>query len=346
MIKILFVGESWLGSCARSLREALARNKDIELEEISEDVGFPIGKSFASRVLNRMGHHIFRVDFENGLLAKIDGFKPDILLVYKGFRIDSRCLRRIKSRGVKTVNVYPDYSPHAYGASHKLAIGNYDLIISTKIFHPERWASIYGYSNRCEFVPQGFDPVLHYRESESKRYEYDLVVVATYREEYGSLMLSLADELADSQIRVAIGGYGWSQIQSELPRAWKCIGEVHGREYIDTLRSSKICLAPLNTEVVILGARQPGDQDTTRTYELAAANCFFIHQSTPYVKELFEGTGLPFFSNAAEVVKHVKYFIDREEERSKIVAAVHALVTERHSLDVRALDIIQLLGTV
>ena len=40
-MKVLFIGESWLGSCARSMREALARQVDVELDEIDEDGFLP-----------------------------------------------------------------------------------------------------------------------------------------------------------------------------------------------------------------------------------------------------------------------------------------------------------------
>jgi hypothetical protein len=35
--------------------------------------------------------------------------------------------------------------------------------------------------------------------------------------------------------------------------------------------------------VVSSGVKQPGDGDSTRTYELAASCCFFLHQSADYV---------------------------------------------------------------
>ena len=343
-MKLLYVGESWLGSCARSLREALARCEGIELEEISEDVGFPAGSSLPSRVLNRLAQPIYRRDFENGLLCKIDAFKPDVLITYKGFRITSRCLEAIRVRGVRTVNVYPDCSPHAHCTDHRKAVGGYDLVISTKPFHPTYWKSTYGYSNRCIFVPQGYDPNLHYRKAMSDHYKFDIVLIATYRQEYGRLILEISEELASLPMRVAIGGYGWSHLESKLPEGWTCIGAVHGREYIETIRSARICLAPLTTEIHISGQRQPGDQDTTRTYELAAAYCFFIHQRTAYIEAMFRGTDLPLFGDPRELTQHVRYYLSHAEQRVAIATSVHDLITDTHSLDSRAKIIFDLLN--
>ena len=37
-MRILFVGESWLGSCARSLKEAMTRQPGVDLDEVNEDL--------------------------------------------------------------------------------------------------------------------------------------------------------------------------------------------------------------------------------------------------------------------------------------------------------------------
>jgi hypothetical protein len=41
------------------------------------------------------------------------------------------------------VNIYPDLSPPAHGEQHKKAVGQYDLVISKKPFHPAIWGDLW-----------------------------------------------------------------------------------------------------------------------------------------------------------------------------------------------------------
>ena len=72
--------------------------------------------------------------------------------------ISRRLVRQMKARGVLTVNVFPDCSPHAHGRGLSRAIGEYDLVVSAKPFHPGGWQHVYGLRNTCVCVPHGYDP--------------------------------------------------------------------------------------------------------------------------------------------------------------------------------------------
>ena len=68
---------------------------------------------------------------------------------------------------------------------------------------------------------------------------------------------------------------------------------------------------------VINGVRQPGDEDTTRTYELAAAHCFFIHRRTDFVKTLYsEADEVPMYDAPEELAEKILYYLSRPDERS------------------------------
>lgn len=243
-----------------------------------------------------------------------------------------------------TVNVYPDLSPHAHGRAHRIAVGAYDLVISTKQFHSAHWRATYGYRNPCEFVPQGYDPKLHLVTTPVAAQAWDVVLLATWRPEYGRLVRDLARELGDTRVRVAIGGNGWENRREDLPREWVLLGGVDGRRYVETLRMGRICLAPLTRDMVVDGERQPGDVDTTRTYELAAAHCFFVHRRTEFVTSLYdERLEVPMFDDAAELAAHIRWFLPREDARREMAAAAHRRAVPAYSLDARAGEIVSLL---
>lgn len=339
-MKILFVGESWLGSCARSLREALARIPEVELDEFNEDAVFPAARARWLRAIGRLLYPFYRRDFNQQLTAKACAFQPDVLVTYKGTQVHADLIQAMRSQGILTVNVYPDCSPHSHGMKHRLAVGEYDLVVSSKAYHPGSWADTYGYTNSCVFVPQGYDPTLHLSSQPPADFEYDLVMVATYRAEYGELLENLGRLLPDPEFRVVIGGYGWNALLHRFPSHWKFPGRVEGKGYLETLRKGKICIAPLNRSVSIQGQHQPGDVDTTRTYELAAAQCFFIHQRTDFARGLYTEDEVPMFDDASELADHIRQYLPKEELRTRMASAAHRRAVPAYSIDARAAEVV------
>ena len=345
-MKVLYIGESWLGSCARSIKEALARQPGIVLDEVNEDLFFPIAhREKWLRGIHQVLRPSYRREFYRETLKKIRIINPDCIIAYKGWHLGADFLRAIKALAIPTINIYPDYSPHAYGRAHKEAVGVYDMIISSKPFHPRLWQSTYGYSNTCLYVPQGYEPALHLVDSPESNQPFDITMVATWRPEYGELMKRLGKLLDKKNIKVGIGGNGWSEHRSDYPDNWVFAGALHGRAYIDWLRSGKICLAPVTRDVRIGDAQQPGDEDTTRTYELAAAHCFFIHRRTDLVQTLYdETTEVPMYDSADELAEKILHYLPRSKERLRLARNAHQRAVPAYSLDARAADICQIIS--
>ena len=343
-MKILFIGEAWLGSCARSLREALARTGSIELDDFDEQAPFPKSECRWLRAINRVLLPAYELDFDRQVLARARALQPDVVMTYKGVHLHQPLIGRLRKLGILTVNVYPDCSPHAHGGRHRRAVGAYDLVISTKAYHPELWRSLYGYDNRCDFVPQGYDPSLHLVRDPPSDFRFDVAMIATYRAEYGKLIIDFSHALNDARVSVAIGGYGWDAVRAQLPPHWTFLGAVSGWNYVSILRGAKICIAPLTREVVVNGCMQPGDIDTTRSYELAAAHCFFFHRRTDYAKILYdEATEVPMFDSARELADLTVHYLARDVERMRMSDAAHRRAVPAYSLDARAKEIIEIL---
>lgn len=343
-MKILYVGESWQGSYARSMKEALSRQPGITLSEVSEDAWMPRVKGIFLRGVNRLLWPAYRREMFGEIRRQIDRFRPAVLITYKGHSLSADILKEIKTRGITIVNIYPDYSPHAYGERHRKAVAEYDLVISTKPFHPPLWKTLYGYDNPCVFVPHGYNPHLHLDASEPTGYCYDLGMIATWRPEYGEWMTKLAACLDDSKITVGIGGHGWQQRRVLYPKGWSFVGPISGHGYIEWLRSARICLAPVNRRVVINGQTQPGDEDTTRTYELAAGRCFFLHRRTDYLQTIYdEKTEVPMYDSPEELAELIARFLPNEQERRRFADAAHRRAVPAYSLDARAAEIMDLI---
>jgi hypothetical protein len=341
-MKILFVGESWLGSSARSLREALARRPDIELAEVNVDHVAPNARGLALRLANRLLGPLQIKELEAAVTLAVATFRPDCVLFYKGWHFSRAYLAGLKAGGPFIANVFPDCSPHAHGRRLARAMGVYDLVISTKSFHPALWASTYHYSNRCVFVPHGYDPWVHLRQAPSATEDIDVALVATGRAEYHALIRELAARLGGEGLEMAIAGSAWRPLVGKLPKGWRLVGPRHGPDYIELIQRAKIILAPLQRQVEVDGRLQPGDGETTRTYELAAAHCFFIHRSTDDISMLYNPyTECPQYESAADLAEQIRFYLPNADLRRAIAAAAHARAVPAYSLDQRAADIVK-----
>jgi glycosyltransferase involved in cell wall biosynthesis len=336
-MKILFVGATWKGSSDRSLREALVNIPGLWIDDIGEDHYATKGGSVVVRISNRLLRRWYQAELATEILQRIYTLNPDALVVYKGGLVTAETIRQVQTCGICTVNIFPDCSPHAYGQQLKEVMGTYDLVVSTKPFHPQNWAKIYGYSNPCVFVPHGYDPQVHFWLEPPKEQDIDLVCAASWRPQYERLMVEMAGLLQDVHLSVALAGNGWAERRYLFPSHWQFPGGLYGRAYGEFLRRGKIAIAPVHTEVVIDGARQPGDEDTTRTYELAAAGCFFLHRRTPYVQQIYdEATEVPMWASAQEMVALIRQYLPCETDRRAMAAAAHRRAVPAYSIPARA----------
>lgn len=341
-LRILFVGETWQGSSARSMREALAALPSVSMDEIGEDHYLPRHRMKKLRAIHRLLAPVYRADLRREIELKCISFKPDVLMIYKGNGVDKDLVNWAQARGIYTVNVFPDYSPHAYGSRLKLAMGAYDLVISTKPFHPGGWREIYSYQNECVCVPHGYDPTVHYWADQSTQQDIDVVLAASWRPQYEGLMVALAAELEGTKISVSLAGPGWVERSSLFPDHWQFPGSLFGRAYGEMVRRGKIVIAPVHRDVIIDGIRQPGDEDTTRTYELAAASCFFLHQRTPFAQEVYdEKSEVPMWDDAAEMARLIKRFLPDEIGRRAMAARAHARAAPNYSIPARAVEVLE-----
>jgi glycosyltransferase involved in cell wall biosynthesis len=347
MTRILFVGDTWQGSSARSLREALAVNPHVVVNDVGVDRFLPNYTHLPLRVANRVLRRLQVRELEGAVLRALNGFRPDVLVVHKGIGINASLIAHIREAGVPTVNVFPDCSPHAHGKQLHDAIGCYDLVISNKPYHPPHWRSVYGYNNRCVCVPHGYDPTVHYWPKPPDSAKYDVALCGTWRAEYHQHMRAFAKALGDDSVSVAIGGVGWEPYRNELPSHWELVGPRVGRTYGEFLRSARVALAPVTRELVIRGVRQPGDEETTRTYELAAAQCFFIHQRTDFVSTVYdEATEVPFWSDGAEMAELVRRWLPDESGRRAMAARAHARAVPAYSIPNRAAQVLRYVEAV
>lgn len=338
-MRLLFVSDTWKGAMGRSFREVLSALPGTEIDEIGLDHYGLKGRSLMIRAANRALTPWRAAEIANEIQRKVHHFRPEVVLVVKGPMIDASTIRHAKQAGALTVNRFPDCSPHAHGERLKRSIGEYDLVLSTKAYHPPNWRSVYGYSNRCVCIPHGYSPQHHLWDAPPREEEQDIdvVMMATWRPQYEQLLLAMAAELNTAGMQVVIAGADWQDHKHRLPSHWRFPGALLGRAYTATLRRAKIVVAPVHTEMAVRGEVQPGDEDTARTYELPAAYCFFLHRRTPMAQTLYsETTEVPMWEDGRELAGLIRRYLPLASERRRMAQAARQRAVPAYSLEARA----------
>ncbi|RYG56846.1 MAG: hypothetical protein EON56_03445, partial [Alphaproteobacteria bacterium] len=83
-MRVLFIGDSWKGSSARSFREVLSSLPGIQVDDIGLDHYILKGKSVILRTANRLLAPWQQAEIADEIARKIKHFEPDVMLVAKG----------------------------------------------------------------------------------------------------------------------------------------------------------------------------------------------------------------------------------------------------------------------
>ena len=92
------------------------------------------------------------------------------------------------------------------------------------------------------------------------------------------------------------------------------------------------------------GRAYPGDEDTTRTYELPAMGAFVIHRRTERARSLFdEDSEMPMFDSPQELAEQIRRGLADPDRREAMRRRAQERAVPRDSLDNRAAEFIGIL---
>ncbi len=339
-LRILFLGESWWGSCARACSAALRRGGHL-VHHIDESMFVPRWQSIGGRLFRRALMPMIVRDY-NAFVLKMDKqFMPDVVLVFKGTYLAGQTIRNMIGQGHFVANYFPDTSFKAHGKILEEAIPCYSLVATTKTYHLHELAKVLPSEKFC-FIPHGFDQDVHQKqtvtESEQKTYGCDVSFIGTYTQKKHETLEALLGKIP--RLNLKIWGNGWNQ-KREGKLASKIMGRaVEGQEYSKAICSSKINLGILSGPVPH-GPDSLEDEISTRTYEIPACGGFFLHERTSEVLSLYEeGKEIACFSNFEELPQKIEYYLTHEEERKTMAeAGRERAVTSGYSYDHRMRDL-------
>ncbi len=339
MLRILFLGENWFGSCARACCYAL-RRAGCDVQDIDIQTLMPQWRQPSNRVIARLLRPRIVREYNDLILDSAAHFRPDILLVFKGSFVQSSTLSELRSSGVALYNYYPDTSPSAHGRHLTNSIRAYDCVFYTKKF----WGASVpeGLEGRhMVYLPHGYDADVHLplslNSADTQLYGQNVLLVAGHTLEKERLLSALVQ--FRPHINLQIYGPRWTEL-ARSPKLRPYIRGVplYGRQYAKAIAASAICLGILSGKV--RGVTQ-GDETTTRSFEIPACGGFMLHVRTSELLEQYEEDHeVACFGSVEELAEKIDYYLAHPKERQAIARAGHLRCVPAYSYDRRMAEIL------
>ena len=339
MLRILFIGENWYGSNARSCADAL-RRMGHDVLDIDQQTFFPQVSMFTSRAVRRLIWFRLVEEFNQFILRQSESFQPDIVLAFKGAEIFAKTLQSLRRQGALLYNYFPDTSAFAHGKWLPQSLPEYDCVFYTKPFWysdvTKRMTLRAGY-----FLPHGYDPLLHRPVRLDARdisdYGCDVSFIGTHSPHKETLLKKLIGLRPNLDLR--IWGNSWEQCGS--PDLNKYINgfALNGDRYTRGIQAARVNLAIMRGPVA--GASS-GDLTTSRTYTVPASGGFMLHERNPEVLDLYkEGEEIACFESAEELAEKIDFYLPYPQERERIARSGHARCVPAYSYDDRMAELIR-----
>ncbi len=335
MLRVLFVGENWYGSCARACCYAL-RRLGCDVRDIDLQTFFPQLRRRSSRLALRAVAPRLVAEFNQHILEVARHFQPDWLLAFKGSYLRAETLRALRHSGIALYNYYPDRMIFARGTPMENAIPEYDCVFDTKRY----WdgdTNQHIHPRARVFLPHGYDPEIHrtiaLEDRDLSQFGCDVSLVATHmpvKEELVDELLTLHPAL-DLQI----WGGRWENCRSSRVKAHVRGLDVRGLSYAKAVLASRINLAVMGV------TPEARDETSTRTYEIPACGGFMLHQRSAEVLDIFsDAKEMATFESAKDLAGKIDYYLAHAEERQRIARAGQQRCVPAYSYDNRMAEVL------
>lgn len=341
-MKILCIGEEWRGSNSSGLFYAFSRLGHVTQIVNEREFISASAKNITIKSLNRLIRPMQIKDFNDNLLKTYDSFKPKCVLVYKGAFLYPETIRYFKKNSI-VVNFFPDVSFFDHGSYIGRCITLYDWVFSTKSFAKHDLVKHFNYHN-VTYLPHGFDPWVHLNNN--RLFEDVFACEASFIGNFSKKKESYLENILsrNKNLDLMIWGNNWRRQMNEkgglIERCVKDIS-VTGDAYVAAIKMSKVNIALLSEN----GRNSSsGDEITSRTFHIPAAGGFMLHERTDEFLEYFEeDVEACCFSSAEELSDKISFYIKNDLLRNKIAKKGHEMVVREHTLDRRAMVLLETL---
>ena len=318
-LRIVCVGETWLGSDARAAFAALRRMGHATYV-IDEAHFVPTEWStFAGRAARKLLRGVMVAELRHRASAMLRLVKPDALFVFKGNYVSPGILRDARQIGVLSVNYYPDVSFFTHGRQLPQTLPHYDHVFTAKTFGVADMRK-HGVRSISSLAP-GYDPDVHRPMSLSaadrEAFGCDVSFIGTWSPKKEAILSGLRTALPG--IRLRVWGNQWEKRTTRaLDDSVMGIG-ITGDDYSRAICASRICLGLLSEART--GASS-GDLITARTFQIPACGTMMLHEFNDEAATYFtENVEAAFFRSNTDLASTVEHFLAEPSERNAIAAA-------------------------
>lgn len=333
-LRILCIGETWLGSDARSAFSAL-RRMGHSTYVIDEAHFVPTEwTSLPARLLRKVFRPVMVEELRGRTAQLVNLLEPHALFVFKGNYVTSRLLRDASAAGTLSVNYYPDVSFMTHGAELPRALPHYDHVFNAKSFGLADMRA-HGVKS-VSFLAPGFDPEVHrpmtLSAADDARFGCDVSFIGTWSPKKEAILTALHDAMP--QLRIRIWGNQWEKRRrGSLDSCVMGMG-ITGDDYARAICASRICLGLLSEA---RPGSSSGDLITARTFQIPACGAFMLHERNEEVAGYFtEDSEAAFFASPAELAGKVRFYLDNSERRSDVAQrGLRRSVESDYSVDER-----------
>lgn len=290
---------------------------ELSYERAFQALGCEVGR-FDLKQVSRLLEPFWKRVVNQRIFKVLNQFKPDLILVVKGYYLWPRTIQRIQELKKYLVFCFNGDSPFNLifsGASNKNilnAIPHYDCyLIWTGAIIGRLYKSG---ARKAERIPFGFDSRLHHplnlSAAERDNYGNDIAFVGNWDKEREVWLR----EIGHFDLGIWGEGYWKRRCKDKTLRSRWRKKAMYGEGASLVLNSSKISLN-------ILRNQNKGNHNM-RTFEAPACGAFVLAERSPEALEFFqEDKEAVYFSSPEELREKSRYYLQHEEERKRIAQA-------------------------
>ncbi|WP_280276464.1 CgeB family protein [Nocardia wallacei] len=334
-MRILYVGDDWVGSNARSLADGFRRAGHEVVVVDTTAVTLPGRLSppwvYAKLARRRAPWTVSGVHDEIDALAA--DFVPDLLFAFKAVHLDQARLLSVPA--ALRVHYSPDdvANPENISADYLRYEAEWDLVVTTKRHNVgemrERGA------RAVTYVASAYDPAWHRPCARRGPDRFLAGFIGARRPDRTGLLSALA---RDYGAALAIYGPGWRRV----PGLWRSGATVRGPVYGEHFSAA---VAAVTANLVLLNSANR-DTHTCRSFEIPAAGGLFVGERTDeHARLLTEESECFLFSSPAELRAILERCARHPGQAAKVAEAGHRRITAGHNRYAdRAAEIIEAIG--
>ncbi|MFI1914072.1 glycosyltransferase [Nocardia sp. NPDC020380] len=276
-MKMLFVGDDWVGSNARSLADGFRQAGHEVVVIDTTPVTLPARLSppwvYTKVAKQRAPWNVAALhrDIDSAAAA----FAPDVLFAFKSVHLDQQRLLDTPAR--LHVHYSPDDVSNPYNTSPAYLAheARWDLIVTTKRHNVEELRARGAQS--VKFVRSAYDPALHHLTARRRARRFLVGFIGAVRPDREDLLVALARK---HQGNMLLRGPGWRRVRA----LWQTGAQVGGAVYGEHFSAA---VAAVTANLVLLNSDNR-DTHTCRTFEVPAAGGLFVGERTEEHAELLQ----------------------------------------------------------